>query len=147
MQRSSTAGNASGCFTWHRCSLCIAGVHVVHAVQEPGQFIVTFPRAFHSGFSHGWNCAEAVNFAPLDWLAYGAEAVQHYCKVCKTAVMTAHSVARLLTDHIVGYAVWHHVDRLGTPLTTRSSWSLQIVRQDDRRPPLFRRKMNFCSFR
>ncbi len=58
-----------------------AGVHVVHAVQEPGQFIVTFPRAFHSGFSHGWNCAEAVNFASLDWLAYGAEAVQHYCKV------------------------------------------------------------------
>ncbi len=58
-----------------------AGVHVVHAVQEPGQFMVTFPRAFHSGFSHGWNCAEAVNFASLDWLAYGAEAVQHYCKV------------------------------------------------------------------
>ncbi len=61
-------------------------MHVVHAVQEPGQFIVTFPRAFHSGFSHGWNCAEAVNFASLDWLAYGAEAVQHYCKVCVPAV-------------------------------------------------------------
>lgn len=54
---------------------------MVHAVQEPGEFIVTFPRAFHSGFSHGWNCAEAVNFASLDWLPIGAEAVQHYSKV------------------------------------------------------------------
>lgn len=56
-------------------------MHVVHTVQEPGEFVVTFPRAFHSGFSHGWNCAEAVNFASLDWLGFGAEAVQHYSKV------------------------------------------------------------------
>lgn len=54
---------------------------MVHSVQEAGEFIVTFPRAFHSGFSHGWNCAEAVNFASLDWLAFGAEAVQHYSRV------------------------------------------------------------------
>jgi len=26
------------------------GVKVVRAVQEPGQFIITFPRAYHSGF-------------------------------------------------------------------------------------------------
>lgn len=62
-------------------AVACAGVHVVHSLQEAGEFIVTFPRAFHSGFSHGWNCAEAVNFASLDWLGFGAEAVQHYCKV------------------------------------------------------------------
>ena len=44
-----------------------AGVHVVRAVQNPGDFIVTFPRAYHAGFSHGFNCGEAVNFATGDW--------------------------------------------------------------------------------
>ena len=54
---------------------------MVHTVQEPGEFIVTFPKAYHGGFSHGWNAAEAVNFAVLDWLPFGLEAVRRYAKV------------------------------------------------------------------
>lgn len=37
-----------------------AGVPVSHAVQRPGEFIVTLPQAYHAGFSHGFNTAEAV---------------------------------------------------------------------------------------
>jgi hypothetical protein len=29
------------------------GVPVFRAVQNPGDFVVTFPRAYHAGFSHG----------------------------------------------------------------------------------------------
>ncbi|CAG9461077.1 unnamed protein product [Pedinophyceae sp. YPF-701] len=59
-------------------TLINAGVKVVRAVQRPGEFIVTFPEGFHGGFSHGWNCAEAVNFALVDWLPAGREAMLKY---------------------------------------------------------------------
>ncbi|XP_077244797.1 lysine-specific demethylase JMJ13-like [Tasmannia lanceolata] len=54
------------------------GVPVYKAVQKPGEFIITFPRAYHAGFSHGFNCGEAVNFANGDWFPLGAVASQRY---------------------------------------------------------------------
>ncbi|KAK9146396.1 hypothetical protein Sjap_006299 [Stephania japonica] len=54
------------------------GVPVRRCVQNPGEFVLTFPRAYHCGFSCGFNCAEAVNIAPLDWLPYGQNAVEIY---------------------------------------------------------------------
>ncbi|KAJ8650531.1 hypothetical protein MRB53_003554 [Persea americana] len=54
------------------------GVPVYKAVQKPGEFVITFPRAYHAGFSHGFNCGEAVNFAIGDWFPLGAVASQSY---------------------------------------------------------------------
>ncbi|XP_010538492.1 PREDICTED: lysine-specific demethylase JMJ706-like isoform X2 [Tarenaya hassleriana] len=53
-------------------------VPVYRAIQRPGEFIVTFPRAYHAGFSHGFNCGEAVNFAMGDWFPFGAIASCRY---------------------------------------------------------------------
>ncbi|KAK1420370.1 hypothetical protein QVD17_21906 [Tagetes erecta] len=54
------------------------GVPVYRASQHCGEFIVTFPRAYHAGFNCGFNCAEAVNVAPVDWLQHGQVAVELY---------------------------------------------------------------------
>ncbi|KAL6503710.1 hypothetical protein OROGR_025633 [Orobanche gracilis] len=54
------------------------GVPVYRCVQNPGEFVLTFPRAYHAGFNCGFNCAEAVNVAPVDWLPHGQNAVELY---------------------------------------------------------------------
>ncbi|XP_038991422.1 lysine-specific demethylase REF6-like isoform X2 [Hibiscus syriacus] len=45
-----------------------AGIPCCRLVQNAGEFVVTFPRAYHSGFSHGFNFGEAANIATPEWL-------------------------------------------------------------------------------
>jgi [histone H3]-trimethyl-L-lysine4 demethylase len=46
--------------------------------QRAGQFVITFPHAYHAGFNHGFNFNEAVNYAPPDWVSVGKAAVFSY---------------------------------------------------------------------
>ncbi|GMF26200.1 unnamed protein product [Phytophthora lilii] len=54
------------------------GVRVFTLVQEPGDIILTFPKAYHGGFSEGFNCNEAVNFVLPNWIDFGRECVEMY---------------------------------------------------------------------
>ncbi|KAL6704419.1 hypothetical protein ACN47E_008271 [Coniothyrium glycines] len=53
-----------------------AGVRVFAIDQRAGEFVITFPQAYHAGFNHGFNLNEAVNFAPSDWESFGEHGVQ-----------------------------------------------------------------------
>lgn len=46
----------------------------------PGEFILTFPGAYHAGFSTGLNIGEAVNFVTQSWFDYGLKCQEIYRK-------------------------------------------------------------------
>ncbi|KAM3137744.1 hypothetical protein pb186bvf_010164 [Paramecium bursaria] len=54
------------------------GIQVLTTDQKAGELILTFGATFHAGFSHGFNCSEAVNIAPVQWLDEYDKAVQEY---------------------------------------------------------------------
>ena len=54
------------------------GIQYSTAVQYPGEFIITFPGAYHAGFNHGYNIAESTNFASWMWLNTFAKKAK-YC--------------------------------------------------------------------
>lgn len=75
------------------------------AVQNSGEFVLTFPKAYHAGFNCGFNCAEAVNVAPIDWLQHGQNAVELYSGQChKTSI--SHDKLLLATAGKAVGALW-----------------------------------------
>jgi len=80
-----------------------SNVPVCKITQHPGEYVVTFPRAFHCGFSMGANIGEAVNFALPQWIAAGAEANERYRSFSKPTVFShdrlTFTLAQYLGEH------------------------------------------------
>ncbi|KAK2488420.1 LOW QUALITY PROTEIN: hypothetical protein MC885_003279 [Smutsia gigantea] len=76
------SARACEAFLRHKAALLSPAVLRDHGIpfgrvtQEAGEFIVTFPYGYHSGFNHGFNCAEAINFVTQRWVDYGTAAAQ-----------------------------------------------------------------------
>jgi len=77
-----------------------AHVPVYKLLQYPGEYVVTFPRSFHGGFSLGPNIGEAVNFATHDWIALGAEANERYRSFARPAVFSHDRLTFTMTEHL-----------------------------------------------
>ncbi|KAF7256180.1 hypothetical protein EG68_06089 [Paragonimus skrjabini miyazakii] len=71
------------CFLRHKCVLVSpsvltnAGIPTKKIIQKRGEFMITFPYAYHAGFNVGLNIAEAINFALPRWIDFGKKA-----KIC-----------------------------------------------------------------
>ena len=55
-------------------------IKVNRLVHNEGEFVITFPYGYHSGYNLGYNCAESVNFATEAWLDYGRVAKKCNCE-------------------------------------------------------------------
>ncbi|CAN7036929.1 unnamed protein product [Brassica oleracea var. botrytis] len=66
-------------------------------VQNPGEFVVTFPRSYHVGFSHGFNCGEAANFGTPQWLNVAKEAAVRRAAMNYLPMLSHQQLLYLLT--------------------------------------------------
>lgn len=64
------------------------GVPIYRTNQCAGEFVITFPRAYHSGFNQGFNFAEAVNFCTMDWMPIGRSCIEHYRQLSRYCVFS-----------------------------------------------------------
>ncbi|KAG8886497.1 hypothetical protein FRB97_003008 [Tulasnella sp. 331] len=85
-----------------------ANVRVYGCNQRPGEYVITFPKAYHAGFNHGINLNEAVNFAVPDWIEDGRDCVKRYQEHQKLPVFSHDELLITITQHssTIKTAVW-----------------------------------------
>ncbi|XP_011927496.1 PREDICTED: lysine-specific demethylase 4E [Cercocebus atys] len=81
------------------------GIPFNRMTQEAGEFMVTFPYGYHAGFNHGFNCAEAINFATPRWIDYGKVASQCSCGEARVT-FSMDAFIRILQPE--SYELWKH---------------------------------------
>ncbi|UTT88740.1 hypothetical protein NDA17_006631 [Ustilago hordei] len=62
------------------------GIRPLKLVHNAGEFVITYPYGYHSGFNLGYNCAESVNFALESWLDIGRKANYCHCDQSQNSV-------------------------------------------------------------
>lgn len=78
-------------------TIVASGIPCCRLIQNPGEFVVTFPRAYHVGFSHGFNCGEAANFATPMWLSVAKEAAVRRAAMNYLPMLSHQQLLYLLT--------------------------------------------------
>ncbi|KAK9283768.1 hypothetical protein L1049_012020 [Liquidambar formosana] len=78
-----------------------SGIPCCRLIQNPGEFVVTFPRAYHVGFSHGFNCGEAANFGTPEWVKVAKEAAVRRAAMNYLPMLSHQQLLYLLTMSFV----------------------------------------------
>jgi len=82
------------CYNFLRHKVCMIspkllasrGVKVNKVIQEERDLIIVFPHAYHAGFNHGFNIAEASNFGTPRWVEHGKRHRACTCSMSDTVV-------------------------------------------------------------
>ncbi|XP_036762649.2 lysine-specific demethylase 4D-like [Manis pentadactyla] len=135
--------SASGCGAFLRHKFALMSPTVLRdnripfsrVTQEAGEFIVTFPYGYHAGFNHGFNCAEAINFATSRWIDYGKAASQCSCGEARVSFPMDVFVRTLQPEH---YDLWkrgqeqaavNHVAPVAADSQEPDAWELWVMRR------------------
>uniref|UniRef100_A0A8R1DFB9 [Histone H3]-trimethyl-L-lysine(4) demethylase n=1 Tax=Caenorhabditis japonica TaxID=281687 RepID=A0A8R1DFB9_CAEJA len=100
------------------------GVPIYSVHQNAGEFVITFPRAYHAGYNEGLNFAEAVNFAPIDWLAKGRECVHSYSSVRRYLVFSH--------DELV-FKMVESMDKLGLSMSLATYEEVKLIKEKQKK--------------
>nr|KAG5697397.1 hypothetical protein BaRGS_008823 [Batillaria attramentaria] len=81
-------GSFQACAAFLRHKMTLISPHILKKysipvnkiTQEAGEIMITFPYGYHSGYNHGFNCAESTNFATERWIEYGKRCLQCECR-------------------------------------------------------------------
>ncbi|KAF9006679.1 jumonji superfamily protein [Cyathus striatus] len=118
-----------------------AGVRIYGCNQRAGEFVITYPKAYHAGFNHGLNFNEAVNFALPDWLPFGRDCVQRYREHRKLPVFSHDELLITITQQSqsIKTAIWlikslkEMTDReLNNRQIARSLGIPEVLKEEDR---------------
>ncbi len=105
----------------HPGHLAARGVQLYKVYQNPGEFIITFPKAYHGGFSTGFNLGEACNFVLSDWLDIAPTVANEYGKIHRQPVLSYQMLLLLagilgISKKVGGHAYLNGVDRKLKPI-------------------------------
>ncbi|KAG1121963.1 hypothetical protein G6F42_011921 [Rhizopus arrhizus] len=105
-------------------------IPIQRCVQQAGEFIITYPFGYHSGYNLDFNCAESVNFAMDSWLEIGRKAKPCTC-IDDSVVIDVNS----LFDGVLNSTVDHSTTTTTTTTTAKNKRKFdEITRQENACP-------------
>ncbi len=75
------------------------GVSVSRTIQEPGQFLVVFPKSYTSYVCSGYSVAESVYYAPGDYLDYAETEFQNIRDSCEPMMFPLSKLLICIAQH------------------------------------------------
>ncbi|KAJ2212498.1 hypothetical protein IW140_005506 [Coemansia sp. RSA 1813] len=114
------------------------GVDVTVCDQRAGEFVVTFPQAYHAGFNQGLNFNEAVNFATPDWMPYDVGSIRRYQQYARNPVFSHDELLMTMCAADAGFMehAWFQVavhEMVSREMTgraqVRSKWGRARIRE------------------